>query len=94
MTPPKEKNRLSGGDTGLGGGWKVIVKNDDHNTFEGVAMALSQTIPNTSYEKGLKYADEVHRNGLAIVWQGHKELAEHYHDQLKGYGLTMADLEQ
>lgn len=94
LTPPKTRPRIDGGGTGLGGGWKVIVKNDDHNTFEGVAFALAQTIPNTSYEKGLKFANEVHTKGLAIVWQGHKELAEHYHDQLAGFGLTMADLEQ
>jgi ATP-dependent Clp protease adaptor protein ClpS len=31
---------------------------------------------------------------LAIVWSGHKELAEHYWDQLRDAGLTMAPLEQ
>jgi len=28
------------------------------------------------------------------VWTGHKELAEHYWDLLRGEGLTMAPLEQ
>src|SRR5262249_23730830 len=32
LTPPKERLRRSGGDTGLGGSWRVIVLNDNHNT--------------------------------------------------------------
>jgi len=31
---------------------------------------------------------------LAIVYSGHQEAAEHYWEQLKGAGLTMAPLEQ
>jgi ATP-dependent Clp protease adaptor protein ClpS len=74
--------------------WQVIVLNDSHNTFEGVAFALSHTLPGTSYERGLQLADRIHRGGRAIVWSGVKELAEHYHEQLAGFGLTMAPLEQ
>ena len=33
----REAARRGPGDTGLGGHWRVIVLNDDHNTFEGVA---------------------------------------------------------
>ena len=32
--------------------------------------------------------------GQAIVWSGHRELAELYHSQLEGYGLTLAPLER
>jgi ATP-dependent Clp protease adaptor protein ClpS len=74
--------------------WQVIVLNDNHNTFEGVAFALSHTLPGTSYERGLQLADRIHRSGRAVVWSGVKELAEHYHEQLAGFGLTMAPLEQ
>jgi ATP-dependent Clp protease adaptor protein ClpS len=74
--------------------WQVIVLNDNHNTFEGVAFALSHTLPGVSYERGLQLADRIHRGGRAVVWSGVKELAEHYHDQLAGFGLTMAPLEQ
>ena len=74
--------------------WQVIVLNDNHNTFEGVAFALSHTLPGVSYERGLQLADRIHRGGRAIVWSGVRELAEHYHDQLGGFGLTMAPLEQ
>ena len=74
--------------------WQVIVLNDNHNTFEGVAFALSHTLPGTSYERGLQLADRIHRSGRAVVWSGVRELAEHYHEQLAGFGLTMAPLEQ
>jgi ATP-dependent Clp protease adaptor protein ClpS len=74
--------------------WQVIVLNDNHNTFEGVAFALSHTLPGVTYERGIEIADRIHRSGRAVVWSGVRELAEHYHDQLGGFGLTMAPLEQ
>ena len=74
--------------------WQVIVLNDNHNTFEGVAFALSHTLPGVSYERGLELADRIHRSGRAVVWSGVREPAEHYHEQLAGFGLTMAPLEQ
>jgi ATP-dependent Clp protease adaptor protein ClpS len=71
----------------------VIVLNDDHNTFQGVAFALSSVLPGVSYERGLQIADRIHSSGQAIVWAGHREAAELYWNQLKGYRLTMAPLE-
>ena len=40
LTPPKEQARRSTG-SGTGDAWRVIVLNDDHNSFEGVAFALA-----------------------------------------------------
>jgi len=92
LTPPRE--RLDRGEgTGLGRPWHVIVLNDDHNTFEGVAFALAQTIPGVDYERGMALANKIHNTGQAIVWSGHRELAELYHAQLDAYGLTLAPLE-
>jgi ATP-dependent Clp protease adaptor protein ClpS len=93
LTPPRERTSGPGG-TALGKPWRVIVRNDDHNTFEGVAFALSSVIPGVGYDRGLEYANRVHYTGQAIVWAGHKELAELYWQQLEGFGLTMAPLEQ
>jgi ATP-dependent Clp protease adaptor protein ClpS len=93
ITPPKE--RLSRGTgSGTGDAWRVIVLNDDHNTFEGVAFALAQTIPGVDYDKGMRFAEKIHNTGQAMVWSGHREAAELYHSQLGGYGLTMAPLER
>jgi len=71
----------------------VIVLNDNHNTFEGVAFALAQTIPGVDYERGMAFANRIHASGLAIVWSGVREQAELYWEQLKDHGLTMAPLE-
>ena len=92
-TPPRERLRRGGG-AGTGEAWRVIVLNDDHNTFEGVAFALAQTIPGVDYAKGMALANAIHNTGQAIVWSGHRELAELYHAQLEGYGLTLAPLER
>lgn len=94
MSQTIELPRTSGPDGALGGAWKVIVRNDDHNTFDGVARTLSRFIPGVTLEGGYAIADRIHNSGLAIVWTGHKELAEHYWEQLHGAGLTMAPLEQ
>lgn len=94
MTQTIEKPRTGSPGGGLGGGWRVIVRNDDHNTFDHVARTLASYIPGVSLDRGYRIADQVHRSGLAIVWTGHREPAELYWDQLQGAGLTMAPLEQ
>ena len=93
-TTTVEKPRASGPGTDLGGNWLVIVKNDDHNTFDHVANTLARVIPGVSVERGYRIADEIHNTGRAIVWSGPREPAEHYWGQLKDAGLTMAPLEQ
>ena len=79
---------------GLGGAWRVIVLNDNHNTFDGVAHALSSIIPGVTLDQGYAIADTIHNTGQAIVWAGPLETAELYWEQLKDAGLTMAPLEQ
>ena len=92
LTPPRERLD-SGSGTVLGRPWKVIVLNDDHNTFQGVAFALSSVLPGVDYDKGMALANRIHSSGLAIVWSGEQEQAELYWEQLQQYGLTMAPLE-
>jgi len=93
LTPPRERARRGTG-TGLGKPWRVIVRNDNHNTFQGVAFALSSILPGVSYDQGMALADRIHSTGQAIVWSGQKEQAELYWSQLEDFGLTMAPLEQ
>ena len=92
-TPPRERARTGSG-LGTGDAWRVIVLNDDHNTFEGVAFALAQVIPGVDYDRGMAFANRIHSTGQAIVWSGHREAAELYHAQLEGFGLTLAPLER
>lgn len=94
MSATIELPRTSGPRSDLGGPWRVIVCNDDHNTFDGVAEALSSTIPGMTLAQGYAMADRVHRAGLAIVWSGDADRAERYWEQLMDAGLTMAPLEQ
>ncbi len=92
LAPPKE--RLDRGDrSGLGRAWRVIVLNDDHNTFDGVAFALSSVLPGVDFDAGMRLATRIDRSGQAIVWSGEREQAELYWEQLGAYGLTMAPLE-
>jgi ATP-dependent Clp protease adaptor protein ClpS len=80
--------------SGLEDNWRVIVLNDDHNTFDHVAHTLARTIPGISVAGGYALADTIHNTGQAIVWSGVKETAELYWEQLQDAGLTMAPLEQ
>lgn len=89
-----ELPRTSGPDSGVGGAWRVIVLNDDHNTFDHVASALARYIPGVTLDGGFALADRIHNSGRAIVWSGHQELAELYWQQLADEGLTMAPLER
>ena len=92
-TPTKERpTRDSGGRTG--DAWRVIVLNDNHNTFEGVAAALAHVLPGVNFDHGMTLANRIHNTGQAIVWSGHREPAELYWESLKALGLTMAPLER
>lgn len=85
---PKVSDPLSGY-----GGWRVIVLNDDHNTFDHVAHMLARYIPDITVESGYTLANTIHTSGQATVWDGHREAAELYWEQLYGAGLTLAPLE-
>jgi len=89
-----ELPRAGGPGSGLGGAWKVIVRNDDHNTFDHVARTLARVIPGVTVQRGHEIANVIHTSGRALVYSGQQEPAEHYWEQLKSAGLTMAPLEQ
>jgi ATP-dependent Clp protease adaptor protein ClpS len=89
---PTQKRPSRGDGRGHGDAWRVIVLNDDHNTFDGVAFALATVLPGVSFDQGLQFADRIHTAGRAIVWSGHREAAELYWTRLEGLGLTMAPL--
>jgi ATP-dependent Clp protease adaptor protein ClpS len=94
MSVTVELPRTGGPGSGLGGSWRVVVLNDEHNTFDHVAETLARVLPGMSLADGYRSADRIHHRGLAVVWSGPKEDAEDYWSQLDGAGLTMAPLEQ
>ena len=84
---------MGGPGTGSEGMWRVIVLNDDFNTFDHVAETLSRVIPGVTLADGYRLADRIHNSGQAIVWSGSREEAEGYWERLDAAGLTMAPLE-
>lgn len=74
--------------------FKVIVLNDDFNTFQHVTECLLKYIPGMNGDRARELTEQVHHNGQAVVWVGPLEQAELYHMQLGIEGLTMAPLEQ
>jgi len=93
MSQTVELPRVGGPGSGLGGLWRVVVLNDDFNTFDHVAETLARVIPGITLAEGYRFADKIHNTGAAIVWSGAREDAELYWEQLDGAGLTMAPLE-
>ncbi|OUL19431.1 ATP-dependent Clp protease adapter ClpS [Nostoc sp. 106C] len=73
--------------------YKVIVLNDDFNTFQHVADCLMKYIPGMTSDNAWDLTHQIHFEGQAIVWIGPQEPAELYHQQLRRAGLTMAPLE-
>ncbi|MCT7974604.1 ATP-dependent Clp protease adapter ClpS [Laspinema sp. C5] len=74
--------------------YKVIVLNDDFNTFQHVSSCLMKYIPNMTSDRAWELTNQVHFEGQATVWVGPLEQAELYHQQLSRAGLTMAPLEK
>ena len=73
---------------------RIIVLDDNFNTFEHVANCLLTIIPGMSKKRSWLLAVEVDREGLAEAWRGSLEQAELYHQQLISKGLTMAPIEK
>ena len=73
---------------------RIIVLDDDFNTFEHVASCLKTIIPGMTMERSWELAVEVDSDGSAEVWRGPLEQAELYHQQLLSKGLTMAPIEK
>ncbi len=73
---------------------RIIVLDDNFNSFEHVANSLVTVIPGMSEKRSWELTFEVDREGSAIVWRGPLEQAELYHQQLVSKGLTMAPIEK
>lgn len=88
-----ERPRTSDPSGRFGEATRVVVCNDDHNSFDGVAVTLARFVPGVDVTRGFALATQIHMTGAACVWSGFREVAELYWEQLNGAGLTMAPLE-
>ena len=73
---------------------RVIVLDDDVNTFQHVVDCLRKIIPGMSEDNAWNLANKIDQQGSAEVWCGPLEQAELYHQQLQAEGLTMAPIER
>ena len=73
---------------------RIIVLDDNFNTFEYVANCLESIIPGMSKKESWDHAIKVDKDGMSEVWRGPFEQAELYHQQLVSKGLTMAPIEK
>jgi ATP-dependent Clp protease adaptor protein ClpS len=55
--------------------WAVILFNDEQHTFDDVAFQVSKAI-GCSVERGYEFANTVHTEGQATVFQGELEKCE------------------
>ena len=74
--------------------FKVVVLDDDVNTFQHVVECLVRYIPAMQPNQDWELAHRIDGEGSAVVWCGPQEQAELYHQQLGAEGLTLAPLEQ
>ena len=74
--------------------FKVVVLDDDVNTFQHVVESLVKVLPGMGSERAWDLAHQIDGSGAAVVWCGPQEQAELYHQQLGVAGLTMAPLER
>lgn len=73
---------------------RVVVLDDDVNTFQHVVECLVRYIPAMTPDRAWALAHRIDGDGSAVVWSGPQEQAELYHQQLGAEGLTMAPLER
>ncbi len=68
---------------------KIILWNDEHNSFEWVIYCLV-TLLNFTYEKAEKTAWNVHLKGRDVIMSGSTEELEPYKKLLEERGLTVS----
>ena len=73
---------------------KVVVLDDDVNTFVHVVDCLVRYVPAMTPDRAWELAHRIDSTGAAVVWSGPQEQGELIHQQLGAQGLTMAPLEQ
>ena len=68
--------------------YKVLLHNDDVNTFEHVISSIVQ-LTTISTEEAIIRAIEAHETGVALLLVTHRERAELYVEQFVSLGITV-----
>ena len=67
---------------------KLVLYNDNHNSFQYVMLALSSVL-NYTLEQSEQIALIVHNKGKAIIKTGEYPSLKNYYEQLKQLDLTL-----
>ena len=62
--------------------WKVLLHNDNKNTFEHVILSILELTPLKELQ-AIKVTEEAHRGGVALLLVTHRERAELFVDQFQ-----------
>ena len=68
--------------------WKVLLHNDDKNSFEHVIITIIELTP-LNEDAAVQRTFEAHKTGVALLLTTHKERAELYKEQFESKGLTV-----
>lgn len=79
--PPERKNKKLPP-------FKVLLHNDDVNSFDHVIRAIMQLLGTTLEDAAIK-AMEAHENGISLLLVTHQERAELYAEQFATMSLTV-----
>ncbi len=68
--------------------WKVLLHNDDKNTYDYVVSTITQ-LTSLNEQDAVARMTEAHKTGLALLLTTHKERAELYQEQFTSKGLVV-----
>ena len=68
--------------------WKVLLHNDDVNTFEHVILSILKLTP-LQAEEAVQRTLEAHETGVALLLVTHQERAELYQEQFASVGIVV-----
>jgi ATP-dependent Clp protease adaptor protein ClpS len=68
---------------------KVVVHNNDHNTFDEVIAILMRAVPGLQLMDAMGLTYEIHLTGSAVVFCGDVEEAEHCAGTIRSIGIKV-----
>lgn len=68
---------------------KVVVHNNDHNTFDEVIGILVKAVPGLSLMEAIGYTYEIHLSGAAVVFTGDLDEAERCAQTIRSIGIRV-----
>ncbi len=69
--------------------FRVVVLNNDHNTFDEVIRILMRAVPGLSRPEAEGHANEIHATGSAVPYVGPRERAEAVAGVIRSIGIEV-----